>query len=136
MTPAIAKKRHVAIVGARSPIDWATEGQEWVRLCAYLETFVATLPLDALVVSGGADGIDSLAVNKARCRGIECVEFFPNYRLGPKAPLLRNTQIVQHSTEIHAFPASWSRGTWDTVRKAREAGVPCEVHGPGKGRKL
>lgn len=130
MTSALRKKRRVGIVGARPAQNGSTGWDSWVRLCVLLDTFVASLPADVVVVSGGAAGIDSRAAKKARDRLIEVVEYRPDYAThGSRAPLERNTLIAKDCDELHAFPAVWSRGTWDTVRKARLRGIPVTIHG-------
>jgi hypothetical protein len=91
--------------------------------------FVRSLSRGAIVVSGGAHGVDSQAEDHARGCGLRVVSHKPDYAAhGKRAPLERNTLIVNDCDELHAWPAPWSRGTWDTIRKARAAGKPCTVH--------
>jgi hypothetical protein len=59
---------------------------------------------------------------------ITCLPDYEGHRLA--APLERNTRLVAACDELHAWPASWSRGTWDTVRKARKEWKPVVVHEP------
>lgn len=73
-----------------------------------------------VIVSGGAIGIDTFAKNYALENNIQLVEFLPNYKLyGTKAPLIRNTQIVEYSDIIFAFWDGKSRGTLDTIKKTQ-----------------
>lgn len=78
------------------------------------------------VVSGGATGADTLACEWAQANGIAFLEHAPvsNSAADLKA---RNTLIVRDSTLIIAFLSAQSRGTWDTINKARIAGKPVLV---------
>lgn len=118
----------IAIVGCRPPKS-GSDVEEYQRLCRDAAAFIRALPLDVVLVSGGAVGIDAVARSVSRDMGHRLVEHLPDYsRYGIRAPLERNTLIVANSDEVHAWPAPWSRGTWDTVRKARSAGKLCVVH--------
>lgn len=83
------------------------------------------------IVSGGAEGADSLAndysilfLNK---KVIECLPDYEKYR-ARKALSLRNALIVKKSQVIIAFPDANSRGTWNTIRMAKKRGVPVYVY--------
>ena len=78
--------------------------------------------LPSRVVSGGASGADTMAREWAAERGIPFVEHLPE-RYTPAALLARNTLIVQDSTMVIAFLSPKSKGTRDTIAKARKAGV-------------
>lgn len=86
--------------------------------------YVMSLPEGSVVVSGGAMGVDSIAVETARTRGLEVVEHLPDYERhgGKMAPLVRNILIVDDSDYITAFPAPWSTGTWHAIGVARDKG--------------
>lgn len=73
-----------------------------------------------VIVSGGAIGIDTFAKNYALENNIQLIEFLPNYKLyGIKAPLIRNTQIVEYSDVVFAFWDGKSKGTLDTIKKTQ-----------------
>lgn len=79
------------------------------------------------IISGGAKGVDRLAKNyKRKHAGIEYVEIAPGRGKQGKefieAALARNTDIVNESDAIIAFPSEHSRGTLDTIRKAKASG--------------
>lgn len=104
----------VAIIGARNPSisyeDWKEKYQNLIL--SYSPEFI---------VSGGAKGIDSYAKQLSKDLNIPLLEFKPDYKTyGKKAPLQRNTLIVENSDVIIAFPSESSKGTYDTIRKARE----------------
>ncbi len=109
--------KRIAIVGARRTTG---HQDEYDAIVFDVDSFMSTLGLDRTLVSGGASGVDSYAERYADMNGIEKAIFYPDYAThGDKAPLVRNQLIVDNSDEIHAWPSSWSRGTWYTVRRAR-----------------
>lgn len=81
------------------------------------------------IVSGGANGVDSLAARWAKEKSLLMYPYLPNYgKYGRfKAPKMRNTQIVNHCTHMLAFPSADSSGTWDSVRKAKAARKPVTI---------
>ena len=78
-----------------------------------------------MVVSGGARGIDRLAADEARRRGLEVVEHRPKGRSW-RHYRERNLRIVQDCDELVrvADPHSRSFGSGWTRDRAREAGRP------------
>ena len=123
----------VAIVGCRPPKVRSPEANRVVTsIGADLRRFVAALPAGTTVVSGGARGVDSFAWKLATERGLVVVECLPDaQRYDPKvAPLMRNTTIVALASRVECWPGPWSRGTYDTLRKARESGKPAVEHRP------
>ncbi|MBR6251809.1 MAG: DUF2493 domain-containing protein [Bacteroidales bacterium] len=76
-----------------------------------------------IIVSGGAKGIDSLAAKYARENKIPLIEFKPDYqRYGRAAPILRNTTIIEHSDVVLAIHDGVSKGTLDSIKKAKNLG--------------
>ena len=50
-------------------------------------------------------------------------------QLGKRAGMERNTHMVGLGAHIClAFPGRWSRGTWDCLRKAVDAGIPPRLY--------
>lgn len=91
-------------------------------------SFVSGLASDAIVVSGGAPGVDTWAVEAAASRGLGTLVFEADWALhGRKAGPIRNKQIVDAVDEIVAFWDGRSRGTLGTVALALEAGLPARV---------
>ena len=75
------------------------------------------------IVSGGAKGVDSIAADFAKSKGIKLVEFLPEYeKYGRAAPIKRNEQIVKYADECLAFWDGNSKGTGHTVRMFEKAG--------------
>lgn len=120
--------KRYGIIGCRPPrMDSATyelDIETYGVIRAAVVEYVMALPDDCVVVSGGAIGVDSVAVAAARSRGLEVVEHLPDYERhgGKMAPLVRNILIVDDSDEIIAFPAPWSTGTWHAIGVARDKG--------------
>lgn len=98
----------VAIVGSRDIGDLT------------LEKMLSEIPKEATaIVSGGAFGVDSMARDASKILGLPLIEFFPNYPLfGRKAPLVRNSQIVNEADMVIAFWDYKSNGTRDALIKA------------------
>lgn len=108
----------VAIVGSR---NWQGQYQ--------IGKYVESLPPDTEVVSGGARGVDMMAEHAARKRGLKVTVFLADWdKYGKAAGFLRNGQIVAHADKVVAFWDGKSRGTLDTIQKARAAGKDVEIY--------
>lgn len=100
----------LGIVGSRTP---SISYEDWKQL----------VPLKDVteICSGGAEGVDTYARTLANELGIPIVEFLPEYEFyGRRATLVRNSQIVAYSDLIIAFPSASSRGTYDSINKAKK----------------
>ena len=76
-----------------------------------------------LIISGGADGVDTLAERYADAHKISKLVLRPNYaRYGRAAPLRRNEQMVDICDAVIAVWDGLSRGTAHTVAYARKRG--------------
>lgn len=110
----------VAIVGSRGfqPLDVVRE-------------YVRTLPADAIVVSGGAPGVDLAAENEARRLGLKrqiyAAHWWTQGRFDRAAGFRRNALIVAACDRLVAFWDGASEGTQDTIAKARAAGKPFNI---------
>jgi hypothetical protein len=111
----------VAIVGSRWP--------HFADPRAVAE-YVLSLPEGTEVLSGGAPGVDTWAVQVADdVMRFGCTIFRADWdRYGRSAGPRRNADIVRTADRVVAFWDGKSPGTFDTLRKAREAGKPVEVH--------
>jgi hypothetical protein len=78
----------------------------------------------ALIVSGGADGVDRTAISTAKLIGVNTREFLikdvPDGANNPEK--WRNSQIVDEADIVIAFWHNRSGGTKDTMDKTRLAG--------------
>lgn len=98
--------------------------------------FVDDLPMGVTIVSGGAIGVDSIAVEHAKLRGLETIEYLPNlegcverWQFSDRY-YERNQKIVDESDLIVAFTEKEYGGTWDTIKRARKAGKPVKIIKP------
>lgn len=104
-----------------------------------VEDFIATLPPDTVVVSGGATGPDTWAVLAATSRGLASKVHLPvldgakTYFEKTLRFYDRNRRIVEDSDTVVAF-VMWDRtgGTENTVDWARKLGKPLRlIYPPG-----
>ncbi|MCL2096658.1 MAG: DUF2493 domain-containing protein [Oscillospiraceae bacterium] len=111
----------VAIVGSR---DIAGREEYWYdKICG-------SIPRNCTeIVSGGADGIDTLARRYAKENKLMLKEFLPEYKIyGKSAAFVRNTQIVEYAHIVLAFWDGKSRGTADTIAKCCNLNKPVEIY--------
>ena len=80
------------------------------------------------IVSGGAKGADTCAIEYANKNGIKATVFLPEYeRYGRAAPIIRNKQIVDYADKIVAFWDGSSKGTLSVIKYAKKTKKPCNV---------
>lgn len=113
----------LAIVGSRTVTP---------MLRAKVLAYVASLAPSVTVVSGGARGVDTIAVDAARKRGLPTMVIPADWSLGKGAGFQRNGTIVESSDAVVAFWDGVSRGTEDTIRKAHKAGKLLQVFTPSR----
>lgn len=134
-------KRKIAIVGSRTfplPADIfeSMEKEAQVEAVKFAKEtigrFIAHLsPIQNVVVSGGANGVDKWAAELAEERGIPVVVIRPNWKkYGKSAGFKRNGEIVEAADDVIAFWDGQSRGTLDTIKKAHQAVKPYCIIGP------
>lgn len=81
---------------------------------------VNDITVDA-IVSGGAKGADTLAKKFAEDIGVQILVFKPEFdKYGRRAALERNTLIIDHSDVVFAFWDGKSKGTFDSITKAKK----------------
>ena len=82
------------------------------------------------VISGGANGVDTLAEQWAKKNGLEFCAYLPNYKAfgGKYAPIERNKEMVHAADIVVAFWDGKSKGTLFTCDYAKKLGVPVTVH--------
>jgi len=109
-------EKRVAVVGGR---DFHNEEYMFYALDVFRDKY----GIDH-IISGGAYGADALAESYAKSRCIPYTIYPANWdRYGKKAGMLRNQLIVKDANVIIAFPTKTSVGTYDTVDKAKKAGL-------------
>ena len=81
-----------------------------------------------LIISGGANGIDSLAERFADQRNISKLILRPKYnQYGKSAPLKRNEQMVNLADEILVIWDGKSRGAKYTIDYAKKMKKPITI---------
>jgi hypothetical protein len=116
----------IAIVGSREFGDLS-------RVSNFVKLLHQQYKGNLEIVSGGAKGVDTAAVEAALELGIPCKEFKPD----PSKPfvtaaLARNTQIVEYADLVYAFwiVKKGSSGTIDTMHKALMAEKLAGIYTP------
>lgn len=123
----------IAIVGSR---EWSPRDRD--RAQRSVVAFVNTLPADAIVISGGAEGVDTWAETAAKARGLKFKSHGPSkYLPTDRAPTFaekrealfaRNTDIA-NECDVGAALISADRkkggGTRDTVGKIQAQNKLC-----------
>lgn len=80
------------------------------------------------IVSGGAEGADTMAAKFARGAAIPITIYFPNWtKHGKPAGMIRNKQIIDDCEVLIAFPSPKSVGTRNTISLAEAKGIPTHV---------
>lgn len=110
----------VAVIGSRCIDDYDVVSKAIADGLAELHIQMTTL------VSGGAEGVDSLAEEWARRRGVPTKIFRPQYKIYGKkiAPMMRNHQIIAHSDAVIAVVRGRSKGTRHALSLARARDIP------------
>jgi hypothetical protein len=124
----------VAIVGSRPEYDPRFNGRLTDSSLArrkavfdYVEG-LARVTKDITIVTGGAPGVDQWAEDAARRFGLLVdVRAADWKRHGQGAGMMRNGEIIASSDRVVAFWDGISKGTADTISKAKKAGKPVEV---------
>ncbi|MDP2455132.1 MULTISPECIES: DUF2493 domain-containing protein [unclassified Kaistella] len=105
---------NIAIVGGRDFNDYEL-------MKNVLNEYIDNKTFINAIVSGGAAGTDTLAEKYAAEMEIELIVYRPDYKkYGRSAALLRNTEIVEKSDIVFAFWDGKSRGTMDSINKAKK----------------
>lgn len=106
---------NIAIVGGRDFSDYTLLKES---LSAYISIY-SGIPDN--IVSGGAKGADTLAAQFAAEMDIPLLVFKPDYqKYGRGATLVRNTQIIENAEVVFAFWDGQSKGTKDSITKAKK----------------
>lgn len=105
---------NIGIVGGRDFNDYDL-------LKKTLNAYIENKSFLTAIVSGGAKGTDTFAEKYAQELGVEMIVYRPDYKkFGRGAALARNTQIIEHSDVVFAFWDGQSRGTMDSINKAKK----------------
>ena len=72
------------------------------------------------IISGGAEGVDTLAAMFAKENNINLIEYIPDWnRYGNKAAFIRNELIINSADEVLAFWDGKSKGTMQSIKIAK-----------------
>lgn len=108
----------LSIVGGRNFNDYALLANT---------IFSSLCPLDFIteIISGGAKGADTLGANFAENNDISLKVFPAEWdKYGKRAGFIRNQTIVDNCDIVLAFWNGKSKGTADTIEKAKRAKKP------------
>lgn len=104
---------NLAVVGGRTFNDYA-------GLEAMLDSLVAGFGFTT-IVSGGANGADSLGERYAKERGMKTIIHLPDWKThGKAAGMIRNKDIVRDADMVVAFWDGKSRGTRNSIGIAQK----------------
>lgn len=107
----------IAVVGSR----------EFVRLDD-VRQFVQEQERTTVIVSGGARGVDTAAVDEAKRLKMPYEIHLPDWnKHGRAAGAIRNRTIVESADEVVAFWDGISRGTKISIDIARATGKPLRI---------
>ena len=132
----------LGIVGSRV---WTSRaGQVWNKKITNpkqyvfdkMDFYVSKHGKPSLVISGGAKGADTYGIQWAQARGIPIKEYKPDERLiriagFRHAAMTRNTDIVNNSDRVVAFWDKKSKGTLDSLKKAKNLKKPTSYFNVG-----
>ena len=109
----------IAVIGSRSFSDYKF-------MCSILDHYDIKK-----IISGGARGADTLGKMYANDNGIDIQEFLPDWeKLGKKAGMIRNRDIIDACNEVIAFWNGESKGTKHAIGHAEEKGKPVHIYWP------
>ena len=95
--------------------------------------FVERLPAGAIVVTGGASGVDATAGAAARAKALGLIKLPPRFEetTDPGASARRNQELIDGADVLVAFWDGRSEGTRKTVERALDSGREVHVLLPG-----
>ena len=108
----------IAIVGSRSI---SFEDSQKVR------EYIDNLPKDAILISGGASGVDTVAHSYAKNKFIFIVVHPAWDRDGKSAGVIRNKTICDLADRVVAFWDGKSNGTLSCINQAKLLGKDVEI---------
>ena len=108
---------YVAIVGSRYVNDYDFVKSKFLSVLSELDTDIKKV----VIVSGGANGVDTLSKEIASEFQISHIEILPDWkRYGKSAGFIRNKEIVNLSDIVIAIPSDKSKGTFHSIELAKK----------------
>jgi hypothetical protein len=93
-----------------------------------VERILAALPKTAVIIHGGAHGVDKHADAVARRLGLAIEVHKPNWtKYGKAAGPIRNRTMVESAEIVYAFWDGQSKGTKSAIDAARQMGKELKV---------
>ena len=92
------------------------------------DAILSSVKDDIMIVSGCADGADSLGEKYAAENDYIVAYFPPNWRLyGRRAGPVRNREMADYGDALIAFHDGQSKGTANMIKQAKEKGLKVRV---------
>lgn len=121
----------VAVVGSRGWTNREQVRRELFKLLRLVGGYTRRKEIE--IVSGGAQGPDTIAVEWAHSGGMPFRIIRPDWdKYGKGAGMLRNAEIVANADMVLAFWDGESKGTADTIKKSLAAKKELHVFFPDK----
>lgn len=109
----------IAVVGSREGFTEEQVERGMFHNFAYQEN---------ILVTGGARGVDTYAMNIARENNIQMIIFYPEWdKYGKGAGFIRNKLIVDNADKVIAFWDGQSKGTKHSIDYAKSKGKEVEI---------
>ena len=109
------EKINIAIIGSRTFNDYNFAKQE-------INNILNSKYIIENIISGGAKGADKIGELYAIEYSIPIEIIKPDWSIGRHAGILRNTEIIKKSNIVIAFWDGKSKGTKDSINKAKKQG--------------
>lgn len=106
-------KYNVAIIGSRNFNDYSFAKNEILKITKDI--------VINKIISGGAKGADKIAETFANEFDIPTEIILPDWSKGRGAGMIRNTDIIKKSDYVIAFWDGQSKGTLDSINKAKKS---------------
>ena len=88
---------------------------------AVIDQIIENIQSPITIISGGAKGADQLAADYATHKSIHLKVYQADWkRYGKGAGMIRNTQIIEDADLVIAFWDGQSKGTLDSINKAKK----------------
>lgn len=85
-------------------------------------------PYTREIISGGAKGADLIGASLASENDLECTEYLADWKKhGKAAGMIRNEEIINGADMILAFWDGVSKGTANSLTKAKKQKKPCFI---------
>jgi hypothetical protein len=115
----------VGIIGSREFSDYDKMKES---ILSYFRNKNLDINTIEYIVSGGARGADKLGERFAEEFNIKTKIHLPNWdKFGKSAGMIRNSDIIDDSDLIFAFWDGQSKGTKDSINKARKRNKEIEI---------